>query len=218
MANLDAPMGFRPIRHKSGAPYNGAVNPYVVLSGETTIGIFIGDPVVRIGSANSAVITVPGAGTFGIGTLPTVRRSDVATAADAGDLITGIVVGVAADPTALETQYRVNSTERVLFVADDPDLIFEIQTNAAIEVDEVGLNITMVADHTGSTTTGLSGMELDGATAADDISDQLILVRAVNRVDNDSTLIHGKWEVRIAHHTEKNTYTAITGAEGIQAI
>lgn len=47
MANIDAPFGLRPIRHKSGAPYNGAVNPYYVASTYATA-LFIGDPVIRV--------------------------------------------------------------------------------------------------------------------------------------------------------------------------
>jgi len=60
MANIDAPFGLRPLRHRNGAPYNGAVNPYYI-AGDVAA-LFIGDPVVKTGESNTAAITVPAAG------------------------------------------------------------------------------------------------------------------------------------------------------------
>ncbi len=217
MANPDTPFGLRPVRHKSGAPYNGAVNPYFIISTNGTA-TFIGDPVVRVaGGSNTAVISVVGAGDFAIGTLPSVIVSDfVGTSSAAADMITGVIVSFAADPTALENVHRLASTERVCWVCDDPDIVFEIQANGAITAAEIGLNATMIADHTGSTTTGLSGAELDTTSQipAADISDQLRIVRAVNRVDNDTTLTHAKVEVVINQHTESQNWFSATGTAG----
>lgn len=199
MANQDTPFGLRPVRYRNGAAYTGAVNPYYVPAADTTIGIFIGDPVTLTGTSNTAEVSAPGVGTFPIATLP---RVTIATAGT-GARITGVVVAVAALPTGLETQYRVNSTERILWVCDDPNVVFEIQADSATDLaaTSVGAAFNLVNTHTGNTATGISGAELDGSEESTDPQDQLIILRAVNRPDNDATLTHSKWEVIISTHT-----------------
>jgi hypothetical protein len=222
MANPDTPFGLRPIRHKSGAPYNGAANPYYINSSNSTGAIFIGDPMVRVaGGSNAAAISVPGAGDFAIGTLPEVEFTVIGTVSGATGMITGVVVAFAADPTALENVHRLDDTERVVWLCDDPDIVFEIQADGAITAAEIGLNATTIQAHAGSTVTGLSGVELDtttGASPAADLSDQLRIVRAVNRVDNDTTLIHAKVEVVITQHTEAQGIFALDGTAGTLGI
>ena len=64
--------------------------------------------------------------------------------------------------------------------------------------------------HSGSTVTGLSGVELDTTSTAPsaDASNQLTIFGAVNRLDNDTTLTHAKVLVTINAHTEASGYTA----------
>lgn len=198
MANADTPFGFRPIKHRNGAPYNSAANPYHVTNASNNA-LFIGDPVVIVGTSNTAAISVPGGGTFAIGTLPDILRAS----AGAGNRITGIIVGFYASPTALEDQYRVDATERVALVCDDPDVVFECQADSATDLaaTSVGAAFNFVLTHGGSVTSGLSGAELDGSDEGTDPQDQLILTRFVNRDDNDATLTHAKCEVVISTHT-----------------
>ncbi|MDH3914494.1 MAG: hypothetical protein OEU09_24730 [Rhodospirillales bacterium] len=200
MANPDTPFGLKPIRHRNGAPYNGAANPYYVNSSYATA-LFIGDPVIKVaGGSNATRIAASGAGTFEIGTLPEVEKATAGTT----NRITGVIVGFAALPTNLEQKHSPASTEAVALVCDDPDVIFEIQADGAIPAASMGLNAVLIYTHAGSTTTGLSGVELDttsdapAATAAD----QLLILRAANREDNDTTLTHAKVEVLINQHTQ----------------
>jgi hypothetical protein len=201
MANVDSPFGLRPLRMKSGAPYNGAAVPMYLASTYATA-MFIGDPVIKVaGGSNTAAVTVPGAGSFNVGTLPNIEK------AAAGDTnrITGVIVGFAAAPTNLQNQYNPASTERVAYVCVDPDVIYEIQADGAIPAASVGLNAVLIFTHSGSTASGLSGVELDTTTAeapAADASYQLLIAQAVNRDDNDTTLTHAKVEVLINQHTE----------------
>lgn len=200
MANVDSPFGLKPLRYKSGLPYNGAAVPMYIASTYATA-LFIGDPVIKVaGGSNAAPVTVPGAGSFNIGTLPNVEK------AAAGDTnrITGVIVGFAASPTALENQYNTASTERVAYVAIDPQIVFEIQADGAIPAASVGLNAVLIFTHAGSTASGLSGVELDTTVDAPaaDASNQLLILQAVNRDDVDTTLTHAKVEVLINQHTE----------------
>lgn len=199
MANSDTPFGLRPVRHKNGAPYNGACNPYAVNASADAL--FIGDAVAINGTANTAELSGVGAGTFPPGTLPEIVK---ATAGD-GNALTGVVVGFAANPPSNQV-YNPASTSRIAFVADDPDLVFEIQADSAgsIAATEVGLNAVLIFTHAGSTVTGLSGMELDTTSDAPDAdaSNQLTILRYVNKggmVNDIGT--NAIVEVKINNHT-----------------
>jgi len=200
MANADTPFGLRPVMHRNGAPYNGAVTPYYKNSTYATA-LFVGSAVIKVaGGSNAAAVTAPGAGGFNIGTIAEVEAATV------GDTnrITGVVVGFGANPDDLSKVYSPASTEAVVWVCDDPDVIFEIQADGAIPAASMGLNAVLIATHAGNTNTGISGLELDTTSdvPAADASNQLTILRAVNREDNDTTLTHAKVLVMINQHTE----------------
>lgn len=183
MANLDRVNGFRPVKHKTGAPYNGQTSLYFIPSSDSTA-VFVGDMVKLAGSAS----------TDGY---PTVAQ------AAAGDAIIGCVTGFVVDPTNLNTpQYRAASTNRYVRVADARDLIFECQADdvgSTIAAADVGLNaeLTVAA---GSTTTGASGMELDSSTKATTATLALKIVGVVNRPDNELGSANQKVLVTINKH------------------
>lgn len=202
MANADTPFGLRPVRHRNGAPYNGAVTPYYIPASYGTA-LFIGDPVVVTGTANTAAVKAPGVGDFAPGTLQEINK---ATAAG-GNYISGVIVGFAATPSDLSKQYNPASTERVALVADDPDLVFEVQEDgvgATLAATDMGLNADLVYTHSGSTTTGRSGAELDISTKATTNTLQLKILRLVNRSDVELG-VNGKLEVAINLHTQRYT-------------
>ncbi len=196
MANTVRPRGLVPVRRRDGAAWNGKVRPYLAPTGVTD-NLFVGDPVDIAGTTNSTVITVIG-GEFQIGSLPTIA---LATLAD-GNYTIGPIIGFMPTTQASEI-YGVGSTNRVCLVADDPNLIFEIQDDgaAALGITSVGLNAIMQSG-TGSTTTGLSGYVLDtnGTSPSADASNMLLIERAVNRPENDATLASAIWEVSISMH------------------
>lgn len=192
MANVDSPFGLRPVMHKSGAPYNGSFEYMYVPAGDSTA-LYIGDPVVIVGDSNDNEI----AG-HPPGSLSEVTRATVGD----GNAITGVVVGVKADTNA-SLIYRAASTERVLMVCTDPDVLFEIQADGTLTADSVGLNAVLIATHAGSTYTGHSGMELDTTSdvPAADASNQLYIHRLVPRADNDLAAANSKALVSIINHT-----------------
>jgi len=197
MANTDTPLGLVPIKDKNGAPYNGAVTAYYLRSDYATA-MFVGDPVIITGTANLLEYkgNMPG-------TLPTINK---ATAAGSS-YISGVIVGFNPLPTDLTKTYNEASTERIAYVADDPDLVFEIQeeSDAAAELaaTSVGLNASLVYTDSGSTTSGKSGAELDTGTIHTNAL-QLKILRLVNRVDN-AIGVNAKWEVMINLHTQRYT-------------
>lgn len=205
MANSDAPRGLRPVRHRNGAPYNGAANPYFVPSSNTTA-MFIGDPVVVTGTANTGATALYDGdfgGQFQAGALPEITHAT----AGAGNDITGIVVAVGPSPdNGLTKQYRAASTAEVVWVADDPDLVFEVQEDSVgstLAATDVANNADLVSG-SGSTITGLSGWELDSNTAGTGNTKQMRIERLVNRVDNEIGA-QAKWEVSIVQHSLRNS-------------
>jgi hypothetical protein len=193
MANSDAPSGLRPLRYLSGSPYNGATNRYFVPATDATA-IYIGGLVKLAGSSDAnGVATVTG---------------DVSS----GNPIVGVVVSVEPE-TSHSTIYRVASTARYVNVADDPNLVFEVQedsTGGNIAVTSVGATCTLAGFTTGSTVTGLSAIELDSSevSATSDTDDDVRIVGLVQRVDN-AIGTNAKWLVRLNVHQYVNAAVGV---------
>lgn len=196
MANQDASFGLRPVRYRNGAPWNGQCRQYYVPASDN-VAIFIGDCVVHVGDSNDNEI-------FGCppGSLLEVTRATAGDTPGTGTLITGVVVGVV-PVTADSLPYRAASTERILLVADDPDIIFEIQADGTVTADTMGLNAVLIDTNSGSTVTGRSGTELDTTsdTPAADASNQLLILGLAKKPNNDLASANPILEVLINAHT-----------------
>jgi hypothetical protein len=185
MANANVAFGLKPLRHQSGAPYNGSARKYFIPATDGTA-VYIGDPVKSGGTGDTDGMT------------PTVAQ------AAAGDTIRGVVVGVVAD-TATSLPYRAASTARYVLVADDPDLIFEVQEDSvggALTITELGENADIIVA-AGSTVTGMSGVMLDSSDHKTTTA-QLRIIKLVNRPDN-ALGTNAKIEVLINEHELKST-------------
>jgi hypothetical protein len=197
MSNSDTPKGLIPIKHSNGAPYNGAYSEYYVPSTYATA-LYVGDPVIVTGTSNTAAYkgNEPG-------TLPEINK---ATAAG-GNYISGVIVGFEPLPNDLTKTYNAASTERIVYVADDPDLVFEIQEDGdttPLAATSVSNNADLIYTHSGSTATGQSGAELDSTTINTTNTLQLKVRRLVNRANN-AIGEFAKWEVTINLHTQRYT-------------
>lgn len=185
MANTSKIRGFIPVKHVTGAPYNGQANIYATAAADGTA-IFVGDPVKITSDADAQGI-------------------QIVTKAGQGVAILGVCVGVInpkIDPVAgkmtsgsilLDTpQYRAASTAQYILVADSPDLLFEVEAttganaNYAFAVANVGLNAD-AGTVAGSTTTGTSAASLDMSTAAVTATLQFKIMGVVQRPDNEIT-------------------------------
>jgi len=195
MANTSKIRGFIPVKHMTGAPFNGQCNIYAVLASDGTA-LFVGDPVKPDGNGH----------TNGIMSV---------TKATQGASVLGVVVGILPakmDPVSgtmtagsipLDTpQYRPASTLQYVLVADAPDIVYEVEavtgSNSAYSfaVADIGLNADL-ATVAGSTTTGTSAAALDMSTKATTATLQFKVLGTVNRVDNDSTGNNTKVWVKI---------------------
>jgi hypothetical protein len=183
MANADAPIGLKPIRHKNGAPYNGSGSVYSVAVGNATA-LAPGDPVLVTGTADTAGI--PG---VGIATAGTTNR------------ISGVVIGrTNGEGTLLQTDNIVLPalTAGYVLVEDDPDVVFEVQCSLSIAATDIGSNVNLVS--AAASTLGVSQWELNNDYATT-VGDQVRVLRLVNRVNNELGT-NANVEVMINQHTQ----------------
>jgi len=192
MSNANIPMGLVPRRYLSGAPYNGAANQYSHAAGNG-VAIFIGDLVTLAGTSQ---------------TIDGVVYPDVVQSAT-GDVFQGVCVGVV-PVTQASSIYCEASTQRILLIADDPNLVFEAQENSggtAFTANDIGLNCNVIVG-SGSTITGQSGMELNTATEATDLALDLKITGFLNAPDN-AVGANAKWFVRINRHRFANQIVGV---------
>lgn len=185
MANVDSPFGFKPVRYRSGAPYNGACNRYYIESGEA-YNLFIGDPVALSGTG--AADGTPG-----------IVRATAGAGSSAGDGPLGVVVGFEnLTSDNLSKSYRPSGTAGYVLVADDPDLEYEIQEDSdtsTLAVTDIGLNANFIIG-AGNTLTGTSAVELDSNTAATTATLDMRIIGLVKRPNNEIGA-NAKWRVML---------------------
>lgn len=173
MANPTGAFGLRPVRHISGAPWNGAtVQCYISASYATAL--FVGDPVLYS---------------------PTLAEKDAtgkkltinASAGTDGTLIRGVITSFEPLQSDLTKQYNPASTERIANVCIDPDVVYAVRgdgggTPAAVFV---GQNAILVATAAGSTVTGLSGFHLDEGTGTAPTTTQTLPLHIIGIQDKE---------------------------------
>src|SRR6478609_10975603 len=125
MSNANVKGGLKPVAHGSSGAYTGGARVYSVAAGNATA-IFVGDLVTIAGTSQ---------------VIDGVTYSDVVQSAT-GDVFQGVVVGVL-PVTSSSLNYRAASTQRLLLVADDPSLLFEVQEvsgGTPLTANDIGLN------------------------------------------------------------------------------
>lgn len=195
MPNANAPTGLTPRRYRNGSPWMGAARQYFVAASDATA-LYVGDPVVITASTD------------------TTGHAQVTRAtAGASNRITGVVVGFR--PSApMQSAYpaRPASQAGYVLVADDPDLLFEIQENAATDgaaltAAAMGKNVNLIAGTGGANG---SGFMIDSTSAATTNTGQLRVVELQRRTDNVIGA-YAKWLVAINQPTE----TGAAGSTGV---
>jgi hypothetical protein len=212
MANTSRVSGFKPVKHFSGAPYNGQANIYEVSASET-VPIGVGDFVVRSTNAStSGLVTV---------------KSLSAHATDANDVTAGVILGsvvgivnsklnpdgkMSAGSIALDTpQYIPGSTGGYVLVADSPDLIFEVQSTASYALADIGLNadVGVLAVASGLSSTGNSGMYVNATSPTASATRPVHVVGYVKRADNEAPAAYNKILVQITTHAQGNAIVGV---------
>jgi hypothetical protein len=196
MANTNRPGGLKPVSYLNGAPYTGQARLYSVPV--SSAAMYIGDPVTLSGSADTN-----GLAGISIGV--------------AGSAVIGVVVGfVVAPPGVSLVATNIDLTVRSIpvsstvvqyaLVADDPNLIFEIQDGQTVPtaVTDIGQNTNFLIA-AGATTYSDSGT-VTAATLTAGTTSNLKLMGFTQRIDN-AVGQYAKLLVKINNHV----YGAGTG-------
>ena len=149
MSATAAPFGLRPVGNLGGN-YNGSFRQYPILTTESTAIVF-GD-VVKLTDA---------------GTTTTIQKDTGTTSATP----IGIFMGCRyTDLSTGQTQFSqvwsgAAHTNGMVYVADDPNILFTIQADGAVNNDDIASNCALVQG-SANTTLGISRVSLDISTAA----------------------------------------------------
>jgi len=149
MSATAAPFGLRPVGNLGGT-YNSSFRQYPILSSESTR-ICFGD-VVKLTDAGSTTTIQKDTGTTSatpIGIFMGCRYTDISTG---------------------QTQFSqiwsgTAHTNGMVYVADDPNILFEIQADGTVNDDDIAANAALVQG-TSNATLGISRVSLDISTAA----------------------------------------------------
>ena len=182
MANSDNAFGLRPFMKEDGSCWSGAANTYYIPASDGTAA-YVGGLVKLAGSADANGV-------------PSVTAN-----VSAGDVVAGVIVGFDAD-TQADSVYRQASTERYVFVCDDPSVLFEVQEDSdasTLAADDVGNNADLVNFTSGSTSSGRSSIEIDSSsvntTATLDVQ-----IRRLSRRPDNVIGDYAKWLVKLNNH------------------
>ena len=191
MANSDTPTGLSPIRYTNGTPYNGGATRYYIPASDATAA-YIGSPVKSAGSADANGV------------------KSITANIVANDFLLGVIVGVEAI-TQESTIYRAASTERYVYVADNPDLVFEVQEDSvggALVAANVGNVAQLTGYGAGNNIYGLSAVEIDSSTATDSgTGNEAVQLLGLSQRERNDFGDNAKFEVRINNHEFSNNYT-----------
>lgn len=190
MANSDTPFGLRPVGSIHGGPYTGPLMKVYFPAGDSTA-VYLGGLVKPGGSGDaSGIMGVTGnvsTGNAVIGVLVSLDPLEGAGASGRDSLI-----------------YRAASTERYGYICADPNAVFEVQEDsggAALAVTAIGNTADLTGFTSGSTTTGISAIEIDSstATASGDGTEDVVILGYVQRQDNEVGT-NAKLLVRLNNH------------------
>ena len=164
MATTAAPYGLRPVKRADGMPYAGATSQHLIDPAGEATNLFYGQ-VVHIGADGYiALSTATGAD----GTTNAFPTGTTLT----GSL--GVFVGceyVNSSGQLVQAQYYPSGTSNgdaiKAYVVDDPNVLFQVQADGAMDQSDIGANTFFAAAQstsTGSTTTGNSTSAVDATT------------------------------------------------------
>lgn len=148
MATTAAPYGLRPVGSITSGGYTGKLRQIKMTNSYGT-SVFYGDPVALVAG----------------GTLEKVTTTD-------SGRIAGVFLGCTfTDPNSSQKTFKnwwaasVTATDLYAYVCDDPDVIFQCQSDATIAQADLGINVAMVQT-AGSTVTGMSKVAISGASTS----------------------------------------------------
>jgi len=185
MANVDRPNGFRPVKTISGAPLSAIVRSVGVADGAD---IFVGDA-LQLASGLAQKLAVEG---VCLGVAIGFGKKDTMSLETYGPF------NVADLTTRFYDDSANTHTDWVVFYIPAEDAIFEAQCDSAGGAVELQVGEAQdIVDGGGSTTTGLSQMEINDDALTND--GDVVVVERPNTVGNDLTLANATYWVKFVN-------------------
>lgn len=198
MANANIASGLTPI-DQNGVAWSGQFHLYSVPASQGTA-IFRGDPIIPLGGVDAYGVPLAGLATAGnsnylIGSMVSVVNGPAGGGASAQNALTRDL-----------PIYHQASTVGYILVADDYNQRFVIQEDSvggAMAAASVGWSNANLVAGTGSTTTGLSGWQLQSSSLNASNTRQLRVLELLRGPDN-AVGVNAKWVVMINLHSRAN--------------
>ena len=194
MANIDAAFGLRPIAKVGSAPGGTTGTTKYSIADNQGTAIFTGDPVKY---KNDGTVEV----------------------ATAGDASCCVFMGCFyTDPTTSKPTFRnhfpasLSPGDAIAFVADDPDQLYIAQQDSDgsnLVAADLNLNADLVFG-AGSTSTGMSGVEIDSSTKNTTAALQVRLIDFYDTPSNDATANNSILVIKINNH-QLGSHTGTAG-------
>ena len=161
MATTAAPYGLKPVKRADGMPYAGATSQYLIDPAGEATNLFNGQ-VVHIGADGYIALSTATGADGTTNALPTGTNLT-------GSL--GVFVGCEyvndQGQTVFSQYYPSGALNAKAFVVDDPNVLFQVQADGAMDQSDIGANTFFAAAQstsTGSTSTGNSTSAVDATT------------------------------------------------------
>lgn len=180
MPSTASPFGLRPVKHGRG----GTIRPYArTIAAAYGTALYAGAP-VKLNTSGTIELAAAGNDEFILGVFSGVEYTE----ATGHRKVTNVWPGA-----------QTGATDIIAYVVEDPDVIYEIQSDEAIAITNIGHQANLVNPGNGSTVTGLSTAALDGSTAAA-ANRQLSILDIAPGVDNEAGDAFTNVLVTIAQH------------------
>ncbi len=183
MANTDRPNGFTPVKTLSGAPVSGLIKTIGVADSDN---LFIGD-IFNLESGLADVGATGDTDLHGVGVgFGKVDADGIPRAYNENDL------------TKVFYDDSANThTDWVAFYVPVDDVVFEVQTNTALNL-AIGATCDLVDDTGGNTTTGRSTQEITTSSNGEfTVVEHPKILDTTNGGYNDRTLAAGRYYVMV---------------------
>jgi len=162
MALTAAPYGLKPVKRADGMPYAGATSQYLIDPAGEATNLFYGqvviigaDGYIALSTATGADITTNNLGGNGLGAIGVFVGCEYVNSS-------GQLVQAQFYPTGTSNGDAIKA-----YVVDDPNVLFQVQADGAMDQSDIGANTLFAAVQsttTGSTTTGNSTTAVDATS------------------------------------------------------
>jgi len=158
--------GFKPVRMRDGSAYTGASQR--CYASAPAAGLFVGDVVTLSGTAEATT------GIIGV------------TAAAAGGVFYGVIVGLDPDRTDLNKKYMASGDTGYVMVATDTNVVYQAhEDDGSLAITDVGQNHDITLGAGGNTAFGTSSHGIDSDTSATAAGTQVKLIGKAQIEGND---------------------------------